>query len=111
MIARQLLVTGDSLGQVASQTLENIAAVRYGMELPILSPLVGVDKNYIMDQARRIGTYDISILPYDDCCSMFVAEHPETRATAHMIERALQSTNFGEDDIKQTLEQARVISF
>ncbi|HBF66921.1 MAG TPA: tRNA 4-thiouridine(8) synthase ThiI [Candidatus Magasanikbacteria bacterium] len=105
------LVTGDSLGQVASQTLENIAAVRYGMELPILSPLVGVDKNYIMDQARRIGTYDISILPYDDCCSMFVAEHPETRATAHMIERALQSTNFGEDDIKQTLEQARVISF
>src|SRR5262249_34124133 len=75
------LATGDSLGQVASQTLENLAAVgAAATELPILRPLIGFDKAETIAVARRIGTYDLSIAPYEDCCSLFVPRHPTTRA-------------------------------
>jgi thiamine biosynthesis protein ThiI len=73
------LVTGDSLGQVASQTLEALAAVGEVAELPLLRPLVGLDKEEIIALARRIGTYEISIRPYEDCCSVFAPRHPRTR--------------------------------
>src|SRR5207249_3948166 len=75
------LVTGDSLGQVASQTLENIACVDDAAELPVLRPLIGDDKQEIVRQAQAIGTYDTSILPFEDCCSLFVPKSPATRAT------------------------------
>ena len=74
------LVTGESLGQVASQTLENIQAINEASSLPILRPLVGTDKEDIINQARIIGTFEISSAPYEDCCSLFVPKHPETRA-------------------------------
>jgi thiamine biosynthesis protein ThiI len=83
----RLLVTGDSLGQVASQTLENIDVISRAVPMPILRPLVGSDKEEIVAVARRIGTYDISILPDQDCCSLFVPKHPETRARMDQIER------------------------
>jgi len=82
-LARRLgagaLVTGDSLGQVASQTLENLACISAATEMLVLRPLVGLDKAEVIEMARRLGTYDVSILPHDDCCSLFVPKHPETR--------------------------------
>jgi thiamine biosynthesis protein ThiI len=75
------LVTGESLGQVASQTLENLSVVEAAATMPILRPLVGMDKQEIIDQARRIGTFDISSIPDQDCCQLFVPKHPATKAT------------------------------
>lgn len=80
------IVTGDSVGQVASQTLENIAAVSSVAGMPIFRPLVGDDKEDIVRVARRIGTYPISIEPHDDCCSLFVPQHPATRADAARLD-------------------------
>jgi thiamine biosynthesis protein ThiI len=82
------LVTGDSVGQVASQTLENLRAVSSATELPIFRPLIGDDKEDIISTARAIGTYEISILPDQDCCTLFVPRHPETMARADQIDRA-----------------------
>ncbi len=82
----RVLVTGDSLGQVASQTLENIDVISRAISMPVLRPLVGSDKEEIIGLARRIGTYEISILPDQDCCSLFVPRHPETRANLRRIE-------------------------
>jgi len=75
------LITGDSVGQVASQTLENLTSVHAVSSMFIASPLIGMNKRQIMDEAHRIGTYETSILPYDDCCSMFIAKHPATKST------------------------------
>jgi thiamine biosynthesis protein ThiI len=74
------LVTGESLGQVASQTLENMAVIQQAARLPILRPLVGMDKQEIIDQSRRIGTFEISSVPDQDCCQLFVPKHPATKA-------------------------------
>jgi thiamine biosynthesis protein ThiI len=84
----RVLVTGDSVGQVASQTIENIDVISRAVEMPILRPLVGDDKLEIVDVARRIGTYDISIQPDQDCCSLFVPKHPETKARLVDVEAA-----------------------
>jgi len=73
------IVTGESLGQVASQTLESIAAIEAATGLPVLRPLIGFDKAEITARAREIGTYAVSILPYEDCCSLFLPAHPRTR--------------------------------
>jgi thiamine biosynthesis protein ThiI len=83
-----VLVTGESLGQVASQTLENMAVIEKAAAFPILRPLVGMDKNEIVDQARRLGTFETSILPDQDCCTLFVPAHPETRARIDAVEAA-----------------------
>jgi thiamine biosynthesis protein ThiI len=82
------LVTGESLGQVASQTLENLTVIEEAVTLPILRPLVGMDKAEISEQARGIETYEISIQPDQDCCTLFVPRHPATRATIEEIGRA-----------------------
>jgi thiamine biosynthesis protein ThiI len=82
------LVTGESLGQVASQTLENLARTTEVAGMPILRPLIGTDKEEIIREARAIGTYEISIEPDQDCCTLFVPRHPETRASADAVEAA-----------------------
>jgi len=74
------LVTGDNLGQVASQTLDNLAVIEAASDLPVLRPLLTFDKSEIIARAQSIGTYDLSILPYDDCCQLFVPKHPATHA-------------------------------
>ena len=79
------LVTGDSLGQVASQTLENIGVISQATNMPIFRPLIGTNKDDIIDTTKKIGTYEISSHPYDDCCSLFLPEHPETRAKLEVI--------------------------
>ena len=82
------LVTGESLAQVASQTLENMAVIQQAAALPILRPLVGMDKQEIIDQARKIGTFDISSIPDQDCCQLFVPKHPATKAHLREVEEA-----------------------
>jgi len=82
------LVTGESLGQVASQTLDNMAVIQRASRLPILRPLVGMDKQEIIDQARRIETFDISSIPDQDCCQLFVPKHPATKARFDEVEEA-----------------------
>jgi thiamine biosynthesis protein ThiI len=82
------LVTGDSLGQVASQTLENIACIDDAAPMTILRPLIGSDKQEIVNEAHRLGTYDTSILPFEDCCSLFVPKSPATRASVEECRRA-----------------------
>ncbi len=85
------LVTGESVGQVASQTLENLAAIHATARVPVLQPLSGLSKPEIIDRARRIGTYSISIQPFPDCCTLFQPRHPETHASLAMVERAEQA--------------------
>lgn len=82
------LITGESLGQVASQTLENMTVIEKAATLPLLRPLVGMDKNEIIAEARRLGTFETSILPDQDCCSLFVPDHPETHARIEQVETA-----------------------
>jgi len=81
------LVTGDAIGQVASQTLENLFTVGSAVNLPLYRPLVGDGKMAIVDQAKAIDTYEISIEPHDDCCTLFVPDHPELRSTPEQAER------------------------
>jgi len=82
------LVTGESLGQVASQTLDNLQVINEASPTLVLRPLIGMDKQEIIDQAKRIGTYEISILPDQDCCQLFVPKHPATKTTLEQIRRA-----------------------
>ena len=82
------LVTGEAVGQVASQTLENLAAINASVSLPVLRPLVGSDKEEISNEARALGTYPISIIPDEDCCQLFTPRHPATKARLGAIEAA-----------------------
>ena len=82
------LVTGESVGQVASQTLENLAVINDVVTLPVLRPLIGSDKEEITNEARRLGTYPISIIPDQDCCTLFTPRRPATRAARADVERA-----------------------
>lgn len=72
----EMLITGESLGQVASQTMKSMIVIENAIDMPILKPLIGMDKTEIIERAREIGTYETSILPYDDCCSVFAPSHP-----------------------------------
>jgi thiamine biosynthesis protein ThiI len=82
------LVTGESIGQVASQTLENLGIIGKVAELPLLRPLAGDDKEEIVNSAKAIGTFDISILPHQDCCARFLPKHPATKADLKEVEGA-----------------------
>jgi thiamine biosynthesis protein ThiI len=104
------LVTGESLGQVASQTLENLSVIEAAATTPILRPLVGMDKQEIIDQARRIGTFDISSIPDQDCCQLFVPKHPATKATLIEAEEAESRLDI-KDLLRSGLEQAAVEEF
>jgi len=95
------LITGESIGQVASQTLENLGVIEKATDLPIIRPLIGLDKQEIIDKAKKIGTYDISILPHQDCCARFLPRYPETKAKIKEIERAEKRLN-----IKKLIKQA-----
>jgi thiamine biosynthesis protein ThiI len=84
----QALVTGDVVGQVASQTLENITAISDVVTMPVLRPLIAMDKDEITAQAQRLGTYPISIIPDQDCCTLFTPKHPVTKARRRDVEAA-----------------------
>jgi thiamine biosynthesis protein ThiI len=97
----QALVTGENVSQVASQTLPNLRVIDEAATLPILRPLAGDDKQEIIAMARRIGTFEISTEPYEDCCSLFVPPHPETRAKLAMAQQFEEQLN-----LPQLIEQA-----
>jgi len=78
-------VTGDSLSQVASQTIDNINVIYDAANLPVLAPLIGINKQETIDLSKQINTYETSIIPYQDCCSFLIAKHPETRAKLNEI--------------------------
>jgi len=104
------LVTGDSLGQVASQTPENLSVIEEAAELPLLRPLIGMDKLEITDQAQRIGTFTTSIEPDQDCCSLFTPPHPSTKTRIDDIRRVERGFDIGAL-IKQGLDKAEVSEF
>ena len=82
------IVTGENLGQVASQTMEAMASTQAVIQLPVLQPLIGMDKEEIVQLSRKIGTFDTSILPYEDCCTVFTPRHPRTRPKLREVEAA-----------------------
>jgi thiamine biosynthesis protein ThiI len=92
----QALVTGDVVGQVASQTLENLAVIGSVVTLPVFRPLIGMDKDEITSEAQKIGTYPISIIPDQDCCTLFTPRNPQTRARLAEIEAAEQALPIAE---------------
>ena len=103
------LVTGESLGQVASQTLENMVAISEAVKMPILRPLVGFDKDEIIEYAKKIETFDISIEPYDDCCSYLVTENPETKANLIEVQNAEKNIDGWEDMIWQAIRESEIV--
>lgn len=101
------LVTGESLGQVSSQTLENMHCIDTIAELPVLRPLICYDKEETIEIARRIGTFDISVLPYDDCCTLFLPPNPNTRSKVHNLEREEKKVDI-EAVVKKAVETAEI---
>jgi thiamine biosynthesis protein ThiI len=100
------LISGDSLGQVASQTMENILAVNEAAKIPIYRPLLGMDKEEIMELARKIGTYEISKLAHDDCCTRLMPKKVETRAKLAEVLKAEEGFN-NEKIISAILEKIK----
>ncbi|MDD2414419.1 MAG: tRNA 4-thiouridine(8) synthase ThiI [Eubacteriaceae bacterium] len=106
----QSLITGESLGQVASQTQEGLATTNAVVSLPVFRPLIGMDKQEIVEIARDIGTFETSILPYEDCCTIFVPKHPETRPRLKFIERGEEPMMAEAGKmIDQAVEQTEII--
>ena len=96
------LVTGESLGQVASQTMQSLAVTNEVCEMPVFRPLIGFDKQEIVDVSQRIGTFETSILPFEDCCTIFVAKHPVTKPSAKVIRRSEEKLKGKIEDLVQT---------
>ena len=90
----QALVTGESLGQVASQTLSALACTDAVCRMPVLRPLIGMDKSEIVEISRKIDTYELSILPYEDCCTVFTPKHPKTRPSVEEVTAAQEDFDF-----------------
>jgi thiamine biosynthesis protein ThiI len=90
------LITGESLGQVASQTLEAIGITNEVVRMPILRPLIGMDKEATCELSRKIGAFETSILPYEDCCTIFVAKHPKTHPHPEDVVKAEENLDIAE---------------
>ena len=103
----QALITGESLGQVASQTIEGIGATNAAVNLPVLRPLVGMDKVDIVDISKDIETYETSILPYEDCCTVFLPKHPVTKPRLEDIESSEAALEI-EDLVETAVENMKV---
>lgn len=92
------LITGESIGQVASQTMQSLAATNDVCTLPVYRPLIGYDKREIVEIAEKIDTFETSIQPYEDCCTIFVAKHPVTKPNVEVIRRS-------EERLKEKIEE------
>lgn len=104
------LITGESIGQVASQTMASLAATNEVCTMPVYRPLIGFDKMEIVDIAEKIDSYETSILPYEDCCTIFVAKHPVTKPNLNIIKRHEQNLQGGiEELVAKALETDEVI--
>ncbi len=104
------LITGESIGQVASQTMHSLAATDDACKLPVYRPLIGFDKQEIVSMAEKIGTYETSVLPYEDCCTIFVAKHPVTKPEVRIIRNSEKKLSEKIDGlVKTALDTAEVI--
>lgn len=104
------LITGESIGQVASQTVQSLAATNEVCTMPVFRPVIGFDKQEIIDIAYKINTYETSIEPYEDCCTIFVAKHPVTKPNVQVIRRSEEKLQEKIDDmVKTAVETAEVI--
>jgi thiamine biosynthesis protein ThiI len=105
------IITGDSIGQVASQTIENINCIYNFAKLPIFSPLIALNKNQIIDIAKKIGTYNLSIQPYPDCCSFMIAKHPQTKAKLEDVNKILENIKNKEELIKESINKSKIYTY
>ena len=104
------LITGESIGQVASQTIHSLAATNEVCTMPVFRPVIGFDKQEIVDVALKINTYETSILPYEDCCTIFVAKHPVTKPNLQAIKRSeVKLQEKIEEMMKEAVETAETI--
>ena len=104
------LITGESIGQVASQTVHSLAVTNAVCTLPVFRPLIGFDKQDIVDISLKIGTYETSIEPYEDCCTIFVAKHPVTKPVLHLIEKSERNLEEKIDAlVKEAIDTVEVI--
>lgn len=108
-INAQALITGESMGQVASQTIQGLAVTNASVSMPVFRPLIGMDKNEVIEISRKIETFETSILPYEDCCTVFVAKHPKTRPKLSDIKKHEASLQLDEL-ISKAIEETEVIS-
>lgn len=90
----QALITGEAIGQVASQTIESLTVTNDAVNIPVFRPLIGFDKEEIIERAQRIGTFDTSILPYEDCCTVFVPQHPVTKPRVDQLRKSEAMVDF-----------------
>lgn len=106
----QALITGESIGQVASQTMHSLACTNEVCTLPVFRPCIGMDKQEIIDISEEIDTYETSILPYEDCCTIFVAKHPVTKPVLEIIKRSEEKLSDVIDDLMKTaIETVEVV--
>ena len=104
------LITGESIGQVASQTMQSLAATNEVCTMPVYRPLIGFDKQEIVTVSEKIGTYETSILPFEDCCTIFVAKHPVTKPNLNIIKRSETKLEEKIDELmKEAIETVEVI--
>ncbi len=104
------LITGESIGQVASQTVQSLAATNEVCTMPVFRPVIGFDKQEIVDISEKIGTYETSIQPYEDCCTIFVAKHPVTKPNIKVIHKSEENLAEKIDElVKTALETVEVI--
>lgn len=104
------LITGESIGQVASQTMQSLAATNEVCTMPVYRPLIGFDKNEIIAVSEKIGTYETSIQPFEDCCTIFVAKHPVTKPNLNIIKKSETKLQEKIDDLVRTaIETTEVI--
>lgn len=105
----QALVTGEAIGQVASQTMFSLAATDDASNLPVFRPVIAFDKQDIVDIAQRIGTFETSILPYEDCCTIFVAKHPVTKPQIKAIEKSEKKLENIDEMIQEAIETREIL--
>ena len=101
------LITGESIGQVASQTMFSLQVTNEVCNLPVYRPVIGFDKQEIIDLSEEIGTFETSILPYEDCCTIFVAKHPVTKPNINVIKKSETKLSEKIDEMVETAIRTR----
>ncbi|HOE77265.1 MAG TPA: tRNA uracil 4-sulfurtransferase ThiI, partial [Bacilli bacterium] len=107
-IQAEIIINGESIGQVASQTLESMSVINSVVTMPVIRPLAMMDKEEIINIARDIGTYDISIRPFEDCCTVFVPRHPQIKPRLHVAEKEEQNFDF-EKSVEEAMKRIETI--
>ena len=104
------LITGESIGQVASQTIHNLAITNEVCNMPVFRPCIGMDKQEIVDIAEKIGTFETSIQPFEDCCTIFVAKHPVTKGNLKRIKKSEEHLEDVIDDLmKEAIDSTEIM--